>query len=141
MSFSLKNLEGEVVVKRTAIVAGITAVLHVVVALHWLTIVQSTDAIKAVTSALDFLGMAAGATFVRAGVSPANQVIAPREVAEQLPAVEATLGRIVSDVEAVAPASVRSALTGAATAVAPVVEAVESVVGTPKHSADPYAGT
>jgi hypothetical protein len=73
MAFNWQGLEREVVLKRTAIVAVVTAALHLVVAAHWLTFAQSATVIKDVTAAIDFLGVSAGALFSRAGVSPVRQ--------------------------------------------------------------------
>lgn len=70
MAFNWQGLEREVVIKRTAIVAAVTAGLHLVVAAHWLTIAQSTTVIKDVTAGIDLLGLSVAALFSRAGVSP-----------------------------------------------------------------------
>lgn len=66
----LSALAREVVAQRLAIVAAVTAVLHTVIALHWLTIAQSDGAIRDITGALDLLGVIVGAAYVRSGVTP-----------------------------------------------------------------------
>ena len=79
MAFNWKGLANEVAVKRTAITTVIVGAIHAVVALHWLTVAQSDETIKAVTGAIDFIGAGAGALYVRAGVSPAKVISAVAE--------------------------------------------------------------
>lgn len=121
MSFTWQGLEREVVLKRTAIVAAVTAALHLVVAAHWLTIAQSGTVIKDVTAGIDLLGITVGAVFSRAGVSPALKPLAVLE--------DINIGAVISDVEQIVPTWSRAIVAD----VAPVVAAVTA------KPADPYA--
>jgi len=109
----LKNLENEVVVKRTAVVAAVTGALHAVIALHWLTVAQSDEVIKALTAGIDLLGAGVGAAFVRAGVSPATI---------------ATVEKVVEDAAPLYKPYVPEAVLSAVT---PLVQGVSAPVQTP----------
>lgn len=65
MLTKLKDLANETLTQRLTIIAAITAALHLVVQLHWLTVAQSGSVIKDVTSGIDVLGFLVGAAVSR----------------------------------------------------------------------------
>lgn len=75
----------EPVVIRTAIVAALTALLHVAVILGWAPI--DPDAEDAIAGALDLVGVAVAAVWARQGVTPYH----PEHAAEEAPEVDETL--------------------------------------------------
>ncbi|MEP7179740.1 MAG: hypothetical protein ABI775_11665, partial [Pseudonocardiales bacterium] len=70
MNLNPETLAREVLAKRVALVALVTAVLHVAIAMHWLMVAQSDADIAKVTGALDALGTVVGVLYARRAVTP-----------------------------------------------------------------------
>ncbi len=60
----------EALAQRVLIVAAVTAVLHLAVALHWVTNDWSDSAVKGVTGALDGVGVVVATLWARHAVTP-----------------------------------------------------------------------
>jgi hypothetical protein len=70
INLNVEGLAREVLAKRVALVGVVTAVLHVAIAMHWLTVAQSDADIAKVTGALDALGTIVGVLYARKAVTP-----------------------------------------------------------------------
>ena len=88
---NLPSFAREVLAKRVTVVAAVTAALHLIVGLHWLTIAQSSAVIGQVTAGIDLLGVLAAVLYARPAVTP---VADPRDNAGTplVPAVSTTVG-------------------------------------------------
>jgi hypothetical protein len=78
LNLNVESLAREVLAKRVAVVGVVTAVLHVAIAMHWLTVAQSEVDIAKLTGALDALGAVVGVLYARKAVTP---VADPRDAA------------------------------------------------------------
>ena len=67
---NLPSFAREVLAKRVTVVAAVTAALHLIVGLHWLTIAQSDAVISQVTAGIDLLGVLVAVLYVRPAVTP-----------------------------------------------------------------------
>jgi hypothetical protein len=70
LNLNVEGLAREVLAKRVAVVGVVTAVLHLAIAMHWLTVAQSDADIAKVTGALDALGTIVGVLYARRAVTP-----------------------------------------------------------------------
>lgn len=68
----------QVVLQRAAVVAAVTAVVHVVVVFGFLHSGQGDAAVNWTGRVIDLLGMILGLAAIRAGVTPADPAKAPR---------------------------------------------------------------
>jgi len=70
MNINIPGLAREVLAKRVAVVAAVTAALHLVIGPHWLTIAQSDAVISQVTAGIDLLGVLVAVLYARPAVTP-----------------------------------------------------------------------
>jgi len=87
---NLPSFAREVLAKRVTVVAAVTAALHLIVGLHWLTIAQSSAVIGQVTAGIDLLGVVVAVLYARPAVTPVTD---PRDNAGTplVPAVSPTV--------------------------------------------------
>lgn len=69
----------EVVARRALVVGAVTAALHFAVQRGWVTSGWSDGAEDSLSSALDLLGAAVAILWARAGVTPADPELEPRD--------------------------------------------------------------